>query len=156
MGFEPDVLHTLARRNLPIVGCNYKTNKGWPVRFTSIAANRTESIITDDNSTGIEEAYVIPQGMTLVAREVFETVPKPWFMQGYNSEDDKYTFAQDYYFCLKAAQYGYKCFVDHDASKKIWHIGIKNYRWDVRDENTHAPRKDALMGVQYGDVIGDL
>jgi hypothetical protein len=151
MGFEPDVLHILARRKLPIVGCTYKTNKGWPVRFTAIAKSKVDTIDTDESKHGVEEAYVIPQGMTLVAREVFERTPKPWFMQGYNEETDTYGFAQDYYFCLQAAKVGYTPWIDHDASKRIWHIGVKNYRWDVSDENTHCPRK-ALEEAENGNI----
>lgn len=137
MGFQPDVLHILARRDLPIVGCTYKTNKGWPIRWTALGIDK-KPLGTDETKSGVEEAYVIPQGMTLVKREVFENTPRPWFMQGYNHETDSYTHAQDYHFCLMAASAGYKCYIDHDASKKIWHVGTKNYRWDVEDTNGYS------------------
>lgn len=145
MGFDPDILHILARRRLDIVGCTYKTNKGWPVRWTAIS-KQGKPLGTSLRKSGVEEAYVIPQGVTLVTREVFEKTAKPWFMQGYDKEKDTYTFAQDYHFCLMAAKAGFKCYVDHDASKKIWHIGTINYRWDVGVENTHGPRKERVNG----------
>lgn len=147
MMFDPDTLHVLARRKLDIVGCTYKTNKGWPVRWTAISKDGKE-LSTDETKHGVEEAYVIPQGFTLVARRVFEQTPKPWFMQGWSAEEDKYTFNQDYFFCLQASKAGFKCHIDHDASKKIAHIGTKFYRWDVPDENYLAPRK----GVNNGDI----
>lgn len=137
MGFEPDVLHIMARRKLPIVGCTYKTNKGWPIRWTAIGLDK-QQLVTNENKTGIEEAYVIPQGITLIEREVFENTERPWFMQGYNHETDSYTHVQDYHFCMKASEAGYKCYIDHDASKKCWHIGVKNYRWDVEDTNGYT------------------
>lgn len=145
MGFEPDILHTLARRRLPIVGCTYKTNKGWPVRWTAIGQDRNP-IGTNQGKTGVEEAYVIPQGMTLVAREIYEQTPKPWFMQGYNHEEDKYSFMADYYFCIQAAKAGFSCHVDHDASKKLWHIGTKPYHWDGADEIPFYEKKEQING----------
>lgn len=153
MGFSPDILHTLARRKLPIVGCTYKTNKGWPVRWTAIDKDGNP-LGTDKDKTGVEEAYVIPQGMTLVEREVFEKTPKPWFMQGYDHESDTYTFVQDYYFCIQAKKAGFSCYVDHDASKKLWHTGVKLYHWDGRDEKPFYAKK--RRKVNGGDIIANL
>ena len=127
MAWSPDCLHILARRRLPIVGANYSTNKGSPLRFTAVGM-KGKRLRTTAESTGVEEVCLLPQGFTLVAREVYETLPKPWFLMGYNQESGNYVY-QDYYFSQKARDAGYKLYVDQDVSKLIYHTGPKNYEW---------------------------
>lgn len=133
MGFAPDCLHTLARRKIPIVGANYSTNKGSPLRFT--AAGIKDRVLTTENSTGVEQVSLLPQGFTLVAREVYETLPKPWFLMGYSQESGNYVY-QDYYFSEQAKKHGFKLYVDHDVSKRLVHVGPKAHTWEdaLRDE----------------------
>jgi hypothetical protein len=119
MVFPPDALHRLARHQVPIVGCNYSTNKGERQRFT--AGNNGSRVITRHDSTGLEEVELLPQGFTLVAREVYETIPRPWYTGGYH---------QDYYFSERARNHGYTLYVDHDLSKQIRHIGPKVYTYE--------------------------
>ena len=134
MSFAPDCLHILARRELDIVGANYSTNKGSPLRFT--AAGLTGRVLTTSKSKGVEEVSLLPQGFTLVSRRVYETMPKPWFLMGYCPASGNYVY-QDYYFSEQARKHDFKLYVDHDVSKRIHHIGPKNYSW-----------KDALRSEQ--------
>lgn len=132
MGFDPDCLHILARRCLPFIGANYSVNKGHPLRFT--ARKDGENVVTSEESTGVEEVDFIPQGFTLIAREVLEAVPKPRFLNGYSPKSGNYV-SQDYYFSQQAAQMGFKPYVDHDVSKKIYHVGSYNYSYrDVKEK----------------------
>ena len=119
-----DALHRLAAHRVPMVGCNYSTNKGAPLRFT--AGNCGRRFVTSDESTGLEEVDLLPQGFTLVAREVYETVPMPWYSGGPMA---------DYYFSEKARLAGFKVYVDHDVSKETYHIGpyVYSYRDALRD-----------------------
>ncbi|MFH0982036.1 MAG: hypothetical protein V2A79_10900 [Planctomycetota bacterium] len=126
MAFSPECLHMLASRRLPIVGANYSTNKGSPLRFT--AAGSGERVFTTEKSTGVEEVSLLPQGFTLVAREVYDALPKPWYLMGYCPESGNYVY-QDYYFSNEARKHGFKSYVDHDVSKLIYHVGPKNYSW---------------------------
>lgn len=126
MSFPPDALHKLARHKKAIVGANYSVNKGKPLRFT--AANTDRTVLTKEDSEGLEEVSLLPQGFTLVAREVYESIPKPWFLMGYSPVSGNYVY-QDYYFSEKARQAGYKLYVDHDLSKQIIHIGTRYYTW---------------------------
>lgn len=133
MGFHPDCLHLLARRNLDIVGANYSVNKGSPLRFT--ASNISQRVITYDASSGVEEVELLCQGFTLVSRRVYESVAKPWFLEGYCNSNGNHV-SQDYYFSEKARKAGFKIHVDHDVSKRVWHVGPRNYTWQdaLRDE----------------------
>jgi len=149
MGFSPDCLHTLARRELPIVGANYSTNKGGPLRFT--AGGLKDRMLTTAESTGVEEAGLLPQGFTLVAREVYETLPKPWFLMGYCAETGNYVY-QDYFFSEQARKAGFKLYVDHDVSKRIYHVGPKNYTWEdaLASELERKAEVPRLQGVSHG------
>lgn len=138
MGFAPDVLHMLAKHKLPIVGANYSTNKGPRQRFT--AAGLNGPCVTNEETIGVEEVSLLPQGLTLVAREVYEALPHPWFLMGYSKESGKYVY-QDYYFSQIARDAGFKLFVDHDVSKKICHTGPYNYTW-----------RDVPVEKEYGNV----
>lgn len=126
MGFAPECLEVLARHELPIVGANYSVNKGYPLRFTASQGNNF--VETREESTGLEEVYFIPQGFTLVERSVFEKIDKPWFLNGYNAISGKY-IAQDYYFSEQARRCGFKLFIDHDVSKRVFHVGPHLYTW---------------------------
>lgn len=138
MGFSADCLHLLARHKVPIVGANYSTNKGNRQRFT--AAGFDKPCITSEESTGLEEVSLLPQGLTLVAREVYEALPHPWFLMGYSPESGKYVY-QDYYFSKIAREAGFKLYVDHDVSKRIVHTGPYNYTW-----------RDVPVEKEYGNV----
>jgi len=143
MGFAPDCLHTLAQRRLPIVGANYSTNKGSPLRFT--AAGLKNRVLTTAESKGVEEISLLPQGFTLVAREVYETLPKPWFLMGYSPVSGNYVY-QDYYFSEQAKKAGFKLYVDHDVSKKICHVGPKQYTWEDALPHELALQKKVSRG----------
>ena len=119
-----DALHRLARHRVPIVGANYSTNKGSRQYFT--AGKCGQRFVTDEHSTGIEEVDLLPQGFTLVAREVYETLPMPWYTGGY---------MQDYFFSEHARNHGFKIYVDHDVSKETYHIGPHVYTY--RDALAH-------------------
>ena len=143
MGFSPECLHILARRELDIVGANYSTNKGKVQRFTAAGPvgedGTSEKVLTTEDSTGVQEVRAIPQGMTLVSRKVYETLERPWFLSGYCPQTGTHVY-QDYYFCGQAREAGFKCYVDHDVSKLIYHVGPKNYTWEdaLRDERATA------------------
>lgn len=54
---------------------------------------------------------IVGTGFMLIAREVFEKVPPPWF-QCY----EKGNAQEDIYFCLKAKKYGFQVYVDTGLS----------------------------------------
>jgi SAM-dependent methyltransferase len=143
MGFAPDVLHQLLRRDVDIVGANYCCNKGSPLWFT--ARKGSETVLTTEESTGLEEVDLMPQGLTLVRREVYEKIKPPRFLTGWSPNSGKYV-SQDYYFSEQAREAGYKLYVDHDVSKLIFHVGPKQYSYldALADERREKPTKKAL------------
>jgi len=133
MGFDPDVAHTLFARRQPIVGCNYPMRVP-PPQFTALAMDTTHRVYTGPDSMGLEPALYIGFGCASIERQVFEKSERPRFLIGYNTETHRYS-TEDHPFCRKARDAGFVVYVDHDASKKIFHVGNKNYRWD---EVTHG------------------
>ncbi len=128
MGFYPNALHILAEKKLPLVGCNYKMRlkgKG----FTALAPDMKSRIVTTKESKGIEECHYTGFGFCLIEREVFEKVARPWFLIGYNTEQNSYT-TEDAGFARQLEDTKYKWYVDHDASKLVWHVGDYDYRWN--------------------------
>ena len=97
-----------------------------------LATGQWRQPLTHDVVAGlIVGIVVIPQsfGFALLERRVFEAVEKPMFMIEYCKETGVYT-TEDHPFFRKAREAGFPCYVDHDASKLIWHVGYNNYVWN--------------------------
>lgn len=127
MAFEADVLHTLARRGLPIVGTNY------PFRiaqggFTALHLNQQDRIITDETTSGVQEVNYSGFGFCLIDIKVFKAVPQPWFQTYWHPEMMRYS-TEDQPFAEKCRAAGFRWYVDHDASKKLKHVGIYEFTW---------------------------
>lgn len=149
MLFSPDNLHRLAKHRVPIIGANYSTNKGSPLRFTS-SIGAGMRCRTTPFKHGKEEVLTIPQGFTLVAREVYERMKKPWFLMGWNPETGEYQYP-DGYFSMKARELGYKLYIDHDVSKHTWHYGGRAYSY----QDALNCENDLLKKYELESVVND-
>jgi hypothetical protein len=75
-------------------------------------------------------------GVSLIKMEVFKNIPKPWFMPLYMKDQNAYT-TEDVPFFHRARKSGYQVIVDHDASKKVSHVGNKRWNWkELNKEST--------------------
>ena len=121
MGFNSNVLHVLASRRLPIVGCNYRMRVP-PAEF--MAHRNKVEIKTTKESRGVEPVDYMGFGFCLMEKRVLESVPEPRFLinwspvGGYSTEDSAF-FAKS----------PFKPYIDHDASKLVWHSGNIQYTW---------------------------
>lgn len=61
---------------------------------------------------GLIEADVIGHGSVIIAREVFETLPEPWWAYSYQKTSEGKYPSEDVYFCAKARNAGFRIFVD--------------------------------------------
>lgn len=127
MGFYHTTLHIIANRRQPIVACNYRMRQP-PADFTALRADRSGRVQTMKTSTGLEEAYYSGFGFCLIERQVLEAVPEPRFLPRWIEADRRYT-TEDHPFFMAAREKGFKCWIDHDASKQIWHNGNMPYMW---------------------------
>ena len=71
------------------------------------------------------EAYAVPLGCTLIALEVFEKVPQPWFAYEY-SEDGNVSVSEDTRFCREARRAGFPVWCD--PTIPVGHVGDYVYR----------------------------
>lgn len=126
MSFDPPAFASLARRRLPIVGCNYRM-KFPPAEFTAVHLEKERGRMeTTKDSTGLEPVDYMGFGLCLIETRVFKELERPWFLNTYI--DGVYT-TEDLPFYWKAREKGFIAYCDQDASKHIGHIGIHDYRW---------------------------
>lgn len=137
MRFPSDSLLRLLSHNQPIVTCNYSTRRppAEPVAFKRIRT--LEKLYTDPESTGLEVCAANGLGLALIHREVFEAMERPWFNIPYIPESDGH-WGEDVWFCNQARKAGFDTLIDHDLSKEVKHIGLREYDfWDcaaMKDE----------------------
>jgi hypothetical protein len=117
MAFRPDNVRALLAHDLDIVAANYP--KKTPQQ-ESVCAALDGAVLK--KGAGLEEVAQAGMGMMVTKTEVFRRLPKPWFQFSWDieTEDD---IAEDFFFCRKARQHGFKVHVDHDASVGVGHVG---------------------------------
>lgn len=71
---------------------------------------------------GLAEMARMPTGCLLIAMEVFEKIPKPYFRFGFD-EETGHILGEDYAFCDGARMAGFRIWADMDLSREIGHIG---------------------------------
>lgn len=135
MDFPHDLLHRLYIHNKPFVGVNYPSrNQDVNGRkFTAAIDDGRINVITNDNTTGLEEVDYIGFGAVLISRCVMESIQNinsrfTWFFCGYDDQTRQHV-GEDWIFCARARSAGYKIYVDHDLSKEIGHVGKYIYTY---------------------------
>lgn len=126
--FDESAVYQMARRQAPFICANYKIRyEGAP--FAAIAPDFESRIATTADSPDVEPCGACGFGLALIAREVFEAIPQPWFPIHWSDESKTYS-TEDVPFFLAAQKAGFKPLIDHAASRKVAHIGSYRYRWD--------------------------
>lgn len=127
MRFEPQVLEIMAGRRHKVVTCNYviKTD---PVRDFVAVSLADKRIPTRQQDTGIAPIAYSGFGVSLFDIDVFRNTPQPWFLPKFIADKSEYTTEDNPCFERIRAT-GVECYVDHDASKLVSHIGRKAFDW---------------------------
>ncbi len=140
--FDPDDVEKLRGRDLPFVAGLYVRKAGdhsFACKFLP-----TTGGITLGQLGGPMEICWAGMGFTLIRREVYEAIGKtlpvcgggyegrevtPYFIPMLYPDGDKFTYlSEDYSFCERAKQAGFKIMAD--TSIKLGHVGSKMYTWD--------------------------
>lgn len=77
---------------------------------------------------GLEEMVHIPAGFMLTKVDVFRKMPRPWFWLTLNEKTGKVDLGDDYYFCAKAREHGYKIWCDQALTAELVHhadVGLR-------------------------------
>lgn len=120
MTFPPYVLGKLLSHQKDIVGCTY-VRRSEPF---DVLGRTINPVAPKNYDTGLIEMQALPTGILLVKRDVFRKFPKPiWRIVA--DESIGRSHGEDYYFCAKARELGYKIWLDVDLSKEIGHVSEK-------------------------------
>lgn len=119
MTFPDNAAQVLIEADKDIIGCNAaKHVSGRPVIECNIDGKRLNYIDHD-----MEQVDVIGMAVTLIKREVLETMPWPWFHRDIIF-DRKVLAGEDFTFCKKAQQHhDFEVWVHNLLSAQIGHIG---------------------------------
>jgi hypothetical protein len=132
MKFPIDAPLRLLARGKPLVGCNYRRRRFPNPNFTGMkgqSGNFTEFQTTDE-SPDMELIDVLPHGMVMAHRSVYESIPQPHYLQEYIPELNL-EIGEDIYFCQQAQKAGYEIWCDQALSKEVSHIGIFHFNYNL-------------------------
>jgi hypothetical protein len=132
MKFPIDAPLRLLARNKDIVGVNYRRRRFPNPNFTGMSGkpgSYTE-FQTTDNSPAMERCDVLPHGLVLVKRHVYEKLPQPHYIQDYIPEINL-EIGEDIYFCQKCLAAGFEVWCDQELSREVAHIGIFHFNYNL-------------------------
>lgn len=132
MKFPIDAPLRLLKRNKPLVGANYRRRRFPNPNFTGMMGSNGQfkEFETRDDSPPMELIDVLPHGMILAHRSVYEAIPQPHYLQEYIPELNL-EIGEDIYFCQKAQKAGFEVWCDQELSREIAHIGIFHFNYNL-------------------------
>jgi uncharacterized membrane protein len=132
MKFPIDAPMRLLARDKPIVGANYRRRRFPNPTFTGMSGTNGafKEFQTTDNSPAMELIDVLPHGLVMCKREVYEKIPQPHYLQEYVKEINL-EIGEDIYFCQQAQKAGYEVWCDQELSREVSHIGIFHFNYNL-------------------------
>jgi uncharacterized membrane protein len=132
MKFPIDAPLRLLSRGKPLVGCNYRRRRFPNPNFTGMkgTSGNFSEFKTEDTSPDMELIDVLPHGMVMAHRSVYEKIPQPHYLQEYIPELNL-EIGEDIYFCQQAQKAGFEIWCDQALSKEIAHIGIFHFNYNL-------------------------
>lgn len=127
MRFPKNSLQRLLAHGEPIVGTNYSTRRP---PYSPTSETRDGYLYSDVE--GLVEVSHCGFGLILTDVEVFKKIVEPYFALGFNPTDKRYV-GEDFFFCKKARDAGYKILVDQELSKEVRHVGEVEFRYEHAD-----------------------
>lgn len=153
--FPANSLEVLQARQAQVIGTNATTRRE-PILPTALnleikremLAGKAEgepyqvwSKVESRGKTGIEQVTAVGFAVTLINKEVFAKVPRPWFDIIWTDHGN--VIGEDVAFCVKCMEVDIPVYVDHDLSMHIGHIGVKTFGWDdVKHGPSHLQRPE--------------
>lgn len=129
MMFPHDTLQVLLRHDQPIVAANYATRQ-YPhktVAYTELHDWSSYLVHDGEPISGLLEVEAIGMGCMLTSMEVIDAMALPRFQTTYVPESGDH-MGEDFYFCQKARELGYKIWVDDTLSRDIGHLGTMAFQ----------------------------
>ncbi len=140
MTFDPQVIDILLGRRHHVVATNYLI-KRIPPDFVAVSLGGRR-IITEQKSTGLQEIAYSGFGVSLFDLDVFRKTPQPWFLPEWMPDIAGGMYTTEDNPCFRRMRdAGFKCFVDHDASKLVSHAGSFQWTWQQYKRPEKAEEK---------------
>jgi len=132
MKFPIDAPIRLLQRNVDIVGCNYRRRRFPNPNFTGMSgsAGQFTEFQTTDLSPPMEHIDVLPHGLVMVRRHVYDKTPQPHYLQEYIPELNL-EIGEDIFFCNQVKKAGFEVWCDQELSREIAHIGIFHFNYNL-------------------------
>ena len=132
MKFPIDTPLRLLKRNVPIVGVNYRRRRFPNPNFTGMKGvpGTFEEFQTTDQSPPMELIDVLPHGCVLVHRSVYEKIDGPFYLQDFVKELNL-EIGEDIYFCQQVQKAGFQIWCDQELSREVAHIGIFHFNYNL-------------------------
>ena len=139
--FPSNTLEVLQARQVPFCGVNATTRRE-PILPTALNLEIKREMldgkkgepyqvwhkVESRGKSGIEQVTAVGFAVTLINREVFEKVPRPWFDVIWTDHGN--VIGEDVTFCVRCLENDIPVYVDHELSMHIGHIGVKVFGWD--------------------------
>ena len=139
--FPADTLEILQARQVPICGVNATTRRE-PILPTALNLKIEREMLNGKpgepkqvwhkvesrGKKGVEQVTAVGFAVTLVNRDVFEKIPRPWFDVIWTDHGN--VIGEDVTFCVRCMENDIPVYVDHELSMHIGHIGVKTFGWD--------------------------
>jgi hypothetical protein len=136
MKFPIDTPIRLLKRQVPIVGVNYRRRRFPNPNFTGMLgkAGQFTEFQTTDASPPMELIDVLPHGCVMVHRSVYEKIQGPYYLQEFVPELNL-EIGEDIFFCQQVQKAGYQIWCDQELSREVAHIGIFHFNYNLAVEN---------------------
>jgi glycosyltransferase involved in cell wall biosynthesis len=121
MVFPPIVLLRLVLHRKDIVGATY-TRRVAPYDALGSKLAEQPAVLSGD----LLEMHRIPTGCLLINMQVFDKLAKPYFR--FDTDDKGQIVGEDYVFCDRAREAGFRIWCDAFLSREIGHIGQSIHR----------------------------
>jgi hypothetical protein len=135
MMIPPDACTRLLSHNVEVAACNYRKRRFPNPIF--IACNYkdeffgpSEEVQVKEDSPETEFIDATGFGCCLIRRDVLERIEKPHFIVHYD-EKKNLEIGEDIYFFEKCKRHGIKVLCDNQLSKRISHIGVFHFNWNL-------------------------
>jgi hypothetical protein len=134
MVFPPNALFRLLLHGRDIVGATY-TKRVAPFGILGTKVAEQPAVLTGE----LLEMQRIPTGCLLIRMSVFDKLAKPYFR--FDVDANGSIVGEDYVFCDKAREAGFRIWCDAALSREMGHIGLNVHRLPIRAVH------DAELGI---------
>lgn len=127
MTFPPTLLQQLLMDRVDVVAANCVTKSRPAVQTARLESKTSRSgtpLVT--HGEGLQKVWRVGTGIMLIAIDIFEHIPTPYFDITWCDEAQDYV-GEDWTFCEKLQHHGVGIYVDHAISKHVGHIGPYTY-----------------------------